>query len=151
MATVRWGVIWMAALALVTLGLAQEPVDFDRWYPLEQAMDIAGHHGRPVMAYFWSATCPYCRHMDTFVLSRPDVAGYLREHYVVALVDMDQPEGQRWAQRYRVVGTPTFVFMGRAPAGWAEAGRVVGSRTAGQFLHELQQMCARTRGGERCA
>ncbi len=132
-------------------GQALEPVDFERWYAFEDATGLAREHGRAVMAYFWSATCPYCWQMDTFVLPDPAVSDYLRDHYVVALVNMDEPEGQSLARRFRVVGTPTFVFLALQASGWEEVGRLVGARTARQFGQELRDMCARALGGERCA
>ena len=97
--------------------------DFGRWYPYPEALALAQAHGRMVMVYFHSEHCPYCQQMNTFVLSDPGVSRLLEARFVVASVSVDTPEGQELARRYRVPGTPTFVFLvPKAGAGSSAAG-----------------------------
>ncbi len=137
----RYGV---AVLLMVLLGWVKgaQP-DFARWFPYSEALALAQAHGRVVMVYFHSAHCPYCEQMNTFVLSDPRVASFLESRFVVASVATDTPGGQDLARRYRVPGTPTFVFLASKGGAWEEVGRLFGSRPRAQFLEELRQMCAK--------
>ncbi len=125
------------------LGLALAAPDFARWYPLPQAQVLAQAHGRMVLVYFHSPHCPYCHQMNTFVLSDPAVSRLLEERFVVASVGTETPEGQELARRFRVPGTPTFVFLALRKGAWEEVGRLFGSRPRAEFLQELRQMCAK--------
>ncbi|MER3451885.1 MAG: thioredoxin [Thermus sp.] len=136
----------IALLSLLALAVAQ--VDFGRWYPYPEALVLGERAGRMVMVYFHSPTCPYCDQMNTFVLSDPGVDGFLRERFVVASVNTYTPEGQALARRYRVPGTPTFVFLALRKGAWEEVGRIFGSRPRAEFLAELRQMCAKGGGCE---
>jgi len=117
--------------------------DFGRWYPYPEALALAQAHGRMVMVYFHSEHCPYCQQMNTFVLSDPGVSRLLEARFVVASVSVDTPEGQELARRYRVPGTPTFVFLVPNAVAWEEVGRLFGSRPRAEFLKELRQVCAK--------
>jgi len=134
-------VLW--SLALLALAAAWAAPDFGRWYPYVTALDLAQSHGRVVMVYFHSPHCPYCDQMNTFVLSDPQVSRFLEDRFVVASVDTETPEGQELSRRYRVPGTPTFVFLVFRKGAWEEVGRFFGSRPRAQFLLELRQICAK--------
>lgn len=133
-------ILWIL-LALANPALAAP--DFGRWYPWEQAQALAKAHGRMLLLYFHSPYCPYCEQMNTFVLSDPAVSRFLEERFVVASVGTETPEGQELARRFRVPGTPTFVFLAFRKGAWEEVGRLFGSRPRAQFLEELRQMCAK--------
>ena len=62
---------------------------------------------------------------------------------MVASVSVDTPEGQELARRYRVPGTPTFVFLVPKAGAWEEVGRLFGSRPRAEFLKELRQVCVK--------
>ncbi|BDG15744.1 SoxW family protein [Thermus brockianus] len=132
-------VLWLTLL----MGLALAAPDFGRWYPFREAQALAQEHARILMVYFHSPHCPYCDQMNTFVLSDPGVSRLLEERFVVASVGTETPEGQDLARRFRVPGTPTFVFLVPRKGAWEEVGRFFGSRPRAQFLMELRQMCAK--------
>ena len=134
-------VLWSLWVPALTVALAGP--DFGRWYSHEVALQLGQAHGRVVMVYFHSPHCPYCDQMNTFVLSDPQVSRLLAEQFVVASVGTETPEGQALARRYRVPGTPTFVFLVFRKGMWEEVGRFFGSRPRAQFLLELRQMCAK--------
>ncbi|WP_114312887.1 SoxW family protein [Thermus caldifontis] len=134
-------VLWSLVVLILTAALAAP--DFGRWYPYGAALDLAQAHGRIVMVYFHSPHCPYCDQMNTFVLSDPQVSQLLEDRFVVASVGTETPEGQELARRYRVPGTPTFVFLVHRQGTWEEVGRFFGSRPRAQFLQELRQICAK--------
>ncbi len=136
----RYGVALALLLGAV---LAQGGPDFGRWYPYSEAQALAQAHGRVLMLYFHSPHCPYCQQMNTFVLSDPGVSALLERAFVVASIGTETPEGQTLARRYRVPGTPTFVFLVPRGGTWEEVGRLFGSRPRAQFLEELRQICAK--------
>lgn len=129
------------ALAMFLAGVALAAPDFGRWYPWAEAQILAKAHARLLLLYFHSPYCPYCDQMNTFVLSDPAVSRLLEERFVVASVGTETPEGQELARRFRVPGTPTFVFLAFRKGAWEEVGRLFGSRPRAQFLEELRQMC----------
>ncbi|MEN2982450.1 MAG: thioredoxin fold domain-containing protein [Thermus sp.] len=133
---VLWTLLLAGPLALAAL-------DASRWYPFAQAQDLAREYGRVLMVYFHSPTCPYCDQMNTFVLSDPGVSRLLEERFLVASVSTATPEGQELSRRFRVPGTPTFVFLVHRKGAWEEVGRLFGSRPRAQFLSELRQVCAK--------
>ena len=53
------------------------------------------------------------------------------------------PYCQELARRYRVPGTPTFVFLVPKAGAWEEVGRLFGSRPRAEFLKELRQVCVK--------
>ena len=128
---------------LMLLGFALASPDFGHWYPFAEAQALAQAHGRLLLVYFHSPACPYCDQMNTFVLSDPQVDALLRGRYVVASVSTATPEGQDLARRFRVPGTPSFVFLAFRKGAWEEVGRLFGSRPRAQFLEELRQVCAK--------
>lgn len=129
----------------VFLGLAaaeSEPVvDFGRWYPYEQALELALAHDRPALLYFRSDHCPYCEQMETFVLSAPEVDRTMRACTVVASITLGRPGAAELGQRWRVFGTPTFVFVRPREGAWVEISRVFGSMPRAQFLEFLNAVC----------
>lgn len=134
-------VLWSLSVLILTAALAAP--DFGLWYSHEAALQLGQAYGRVVMVYFHSPHCPYCDQMNTFVLSDPQVSQLLEERFVVASVGTESPEGQSLARRYRVPGTPTFVFLVFRKGAWEEVGRSFGSRPRAQFLLELRQVCAK--------
>ncbi|WP_243027546.1 thioredoxin fold domain-containing protein [Thermus albus] len=134
---------YQVLLTLPLLAMALAALDFGRWYPYDAALSLGQAHGRMVMVYFHSPHCPYCDQMNTFVLSDPQVSRLLEERFVVASVGTETQEGQDLARRYRVPGTPSFVFLVFRKGTWEEVGRFFGSRSRAQFLLELRQICAK--------
>ena len=123
---------------------------FERWYPYDQAAQLAQQHRRPLMIYFWSHGCPYCDQMNTFVLSDPAVTGLLERHFVVASIDSQTSQGRALAAQMKAFGVPIFVFFvpGNTAGTWQEVGRVFGSRPRGLFVQELRQVCLKSGGGD---
>jgi thioredoxin-related protein len=143
------GYIVVLLIGLAFTATAQGSL-FDRWYPYDQATQLAKQHHRPLMVYFWGHGCPYCDQMNTFVLSDQSVAGLLERHFVVASVDSQSSQGRSLAAQMRAFGVPIYVFFvpGNTPGTWQEVGRVFGSRPKGLFLQELRQVCTKTGGGD---
>ncbi|MFO7652868.1 MAG: thioredoxin family protein [Candidatus Krumholzibacteriia bacterium] len=80
-----------------------------RWLDYEQAIEQARVTGKPLLINFTADWCKYCRMMKAETYTDPEVIAYLREHYVVALVDTEERPGI--AQQYFVRGLPTIWFL----------------------------------------
>lgn len=142
--------LWKAAPKLLSMLLlaSASATDFGRWYPYPEAIRLAKQEGRVLMVYFWQHGCAFCDQMNTFVLSDPQVSALLERCFVVASVDSRSPEGSTLAQRFRALGTPTFLFLADLGGSPEELGRLFGSRTRAQFLRDLQGILRK--GGVSC-
>ena len=95
-------------------------------------VSLADFRGRPVLLYFWLASCPYCTQELPSVIEqvrrdyeprglavlavnieedRAIVAAWVRVHKVTSRVLLD-PTGAA-NRAYRVIGTPTVFLIGR--------------------------------------
>lgn len=76
--------------------------------PLEQVLARSRATGKPVMLYFHTTWCGYCRKLERETLPNPEVgrhmAGYVNVEY-----GADAGVGRDLAQRYGVKGFPTLV------------------------------------------
>jgi len=137
----RAAVVVLGALFGAAVAVSHPAVDFGRWYPYDQALELALEHGRPALLYFRSDHCPYCEQMETFVLSAPEVDHTLRRCAVVASVTLGRPDTEEPARHWRVFGTPTFVFVLPEGEQWVEVSRAFGSMPRAEFLAFLNAVC----------
>ena len=112
----------------------------------EQGLKVAKERGLPVMFYFYSDYCPYCKQMEDFVFGDEKVSRIM-DRFVVISLDFLSEEGRYWARRFKIYGVPHFVFYD------AKNDRVLdivfGSRTRQDFAEILSKMCQKT-GLKRC-
>ena len=137
------GLVLAGMLALAVFGglPTHAEADFRRWYPYAEALELGLEHGRPVLLYFRSDHCPYCEQMETFVLSAPDVEGLMEHCTVVASITLGRSSTAALGQRWRVFGTPSFVFVRYQHGRWTEVERVFGSLPRDRFLEFLRRVC----------
>ncbi|SHK52953.1 Thioredoxin-like [Thermocrinis minervae] len=109
------------------------------WYSdVSKGIDIAKKENKLVLFYVYSKHCPYCKYMEEFVLSDPDVDQKLRE-YVVVAVDVSSDMGQELAKKYGVVGVPSFIFYD--PSKDVIISKRFGSMYKRDFLNMLTNVC----------
>jgi thioredoxin-related protein len=92
-----------------------------KWRNFDAGLREAKSTGRPMMVDVYADWCRYCKIMDREVFSRDDVQRYLARRFVPVRLDGEgaQPatyEGRTYtgatlAQRFRVNGFPTFIFL----------------------------------------
>jgi thiol:disulfide interchange protein len=118
------------------------------WYEgaggYEAAARVAREHGAPMLVYFHTDWCGYCKVMDKNLLPVPVVDQQLRSMVKVRLNPERSSEEQQLAQRYGVSGYPSlFVEHGGPPAkvpAFTNAGGVWNMATPEEFVAALRTL-----------
>jgi len=71
-------------------------------------MKRARAESRPVLVEVWAVWCPTCRALHRQVLANPEVAGFVRENFVFAMVDFDAPGTDVFMEEHGGRGTPSL-------------------------------------------
>lgn len=83
--------------------------------------------GAPLLVYFYTDWCPYCRRLDDTLLASARVDGFLGERAVKVRVNPESGAAERaLAQRYGIGGYPSLFLV--APAGTREPFSPYGGR-----------------------
>lgn len=81
--------------------------------------EIVESSKKPVIVMFYSSTCPYCKAMEPYFIN------YAREFENSAVFARLNIETNPWtAERYGVLGTPTFKFFCRGRPVWEQVGQI---------------------------
>jgi thioredoxin-related protein len=102
---------------------------------IDLAMNAAQSENKSVVIFFDQASCVYCDMLKSNVLSNSDVQKQLNENYVFLLVDIN--ENPKFADKYRVYGTPIIKFI--EPSGKVTH-EIQGYVEADEFLKELKEI-----------
>lgn len=82
------------------------------WYEgaegYRQGLEHARLEGRPMAVYFRTDWCPYCRQLETSLLSTAEVENYLRYLVKVRINPEKGSVERQLASQYRVRGYPAF-------------------------------------------
>lgn len=102
---------------------------------LTQALSDAGTQNKNVLLIFDQDGCYYCDLLKKDVLSNGDVQKQLENGFVVVGVDIaKQPQ---LASKYKVMGTPTCVFL---DSKGNEVQRIEGYVNASEFLNSIKEI-----------
>jgi thioredoxin-related protein len=92
-----------------------------RWRSFDAGLREARTARRPVVVDVFTDWCRYCKLMDREVYSRADVREYLSKRFIPVRLDAEGREaatyegraytGRTLAQRFRVNGYPTTIFL----------------------------------------
>ncbi|MBN1531182.1 MAG: thioredoxin fold domain-containing protein [Spirochaetes bacterium] len=95
-------------------------------YPFKEGMDLARKTGRPVVLYFFTTWCGYCRAMDKMVFYDGQVIEELRDRFVYIRIDTEgtgiiryknhQLRPSELALMMGVQGFPTTVYLDKNQA-----------------------------------
>lgn len=77
---------------------------------LDAALAASARSGQPVLADYSAIWCPACRALHQ-ALADPALRQRLASRYVLARVDADAPEAERFRERYAVTGFPTLLVL----------------------------------------
>ena len=108
------------ALAVPTAPGRAGPAEV-RWRSWDDGLREASRSSRPVLVDVYTDWCGWCRRMDRDVYARNDVREYLAKRFITVKLNAEsrangQYEGRvqtsrALAQRFRVTGYPTSVFL----------------------------------------
>ncbi len=102
----------------------------------EALLQEARKRNRPIFVDFYAVWCGPCKMMDKYTFSNPEVIAYVDQNYIAYKVDAEKGEGPALANKFRIRGYPTTVFL---DAQGTELGRQVGYVDAQQFLALLRK------------
>lgn len=108
----------LLALLLAAPAMAAHPA----WKSWNAGLAEAKASGRPILVDVYTDWCGWCKRMDRDVYARADVRDYLGKRFVTIKLDAESSdlanfEGRSMtlgaiAQRFRVNGYPTTIFLG---------------------------------------
>jgi thiol-disulfide isomerase/thioredoxin len=101
----------------------------------ENAKILAADSGLPILLYFHSASCPWCRRFEKDVLGDEGVAKMLGAGFVNVAIDVDSERSL--AREFKIVGTPTIIFLG---SDGSEIKRIRGYQDAQTFKETLASL-----------
>jgi thiol-disulfide isomerase/thioredoxin len=73
---------------------------------------------KPVIVMFYSPACPYCKAMEPYFVN------YAQEFKTVTFARIDIASNPWTAERYGVMGTPTFKFFCHGRPVWEQVGQI---------------------------
>lgn len=104
----------LAALGLPSSGAATERPRFDTWLDGHEGMlDAIRQHdesGKPILVYFYTDWCPYCRQFENELLSEDYVEEYLEGVIKVRINPEKGAEEAMLSRHYGIRGYPA-IFM----------------------------------------
>lgn len=105
------------------------------------ALTRAKASNKPIVVIFSADWCPPCRQMKKEVYPSSQVAA-LKDQFVWAYLDVDQPSNRSAAAKHQVQGIPHIQFL--KPNG-GDLGKVVGGTSASAFASQLKSVLASNR------
>lgn len=122
-------------LAILTCGMsasfANEHVN--NTTDLNKAIEQAHAENKSIMLLFDKKDCYYCNEMKEKTFSNPEVISKLNEKYISVIIDINKEP--KIASKYKVVGTPTVIFL---DSNQKQIGKVEGFVDANEFLNTLK-------------
>lgn len=107
-------------------------------HSLASAKKASATSKKPIMVFVTSMTCPYCTIMSETALADEDVCGLVTAKFIPLVVIGNSDE---MPKKSRVMGVPAVLFVDAAEN--EIAARVVGVRSAKDFLNDLKQRTQR--------
>ncbi len=110
----------MMALLLVGMIGCSGGKDLVRWISLEKGLSVQQESGRPILFYFYSKNCVYCKLMRLNTFSDPDVAEKINSAFVPVKLDIEEkreggiPSGSKLASAFGIRAVPALVAVNAA-------------------------------------
>lgn len=109
-------IIIMAAIFILLSACAENPktevLTEIKWIgSYDRGLEIAKNENKPLLLYFWASWCPWCKKMDSEVLSNSAVVKTISQNFVPLKIDIDAKENAELLRKYMFRGTPTFVVV----------------------------------------
>lgn len=98
----------LAALTLASAALASEKIPWHTDW--KSASAAARKANKPIMIDFYTDWCGWCKKLDKDTYSDQRVAELLKKNFVALKLNAEK-SGRQLAQKYRVTGYPTILFV----------------------------------------
>ena len=88
--------------------------DIKEMETLQKVLKKAKSEKKPVIVYFFKRTCPVCKKLEATTFQDPKVRAALKKDFVALKVDITDPSDtkrQKIRKRFKVFGSPSFVFF----------------------------------------
>lgn len=82
-------ITWLLISLLGTTSLPAQDVQPVQWMGFEALDDALRREARPVVLYFYTDWCAYCRKMDKRVFTKEEIASLLNERYYAVKMDAE--------------------------------------------------------------
>ncbi len=115
---------WMRGLLMVLILIAISGCSGSkglvRWVSLENALSLQKQVEQPILFYFYSQNCVYCKLMQLNTFSDPDVAKQINSLFIPVKLDIEEnrdgemPSGRKLASAFRIRGVPALVVVDAA-------------------------------------
>ena len=138
--------IWVPANAaeMGDDGLHKQPWFATTFKDIAEDMETAAEEGKRLAILFEQRGCIYCRRLHQDVLSDSKVSDYIRENFMVVqynlygdeeVTDLDGEvlSEKKAAQKWRILFTPTVLFLPEKHESSADAGRAAVATIPGTF------------------
>jgi thiol:disulfide interchange protein len=76
-----------------------------------QALEASKKQNKPIFMDSYTSWCHWCKHLDKTTFKDAKVISYLNENFINVKMNMEAGEGPKLAQKYRVSGYPTLLFI----------------------------------------
>lgn len=111
-----------------------EEINFEKG-SYSEVLSKAKSENKNIMIDFFTDWCKWCVELDNVVYKDKYVAGYANQNLVNWKIDAEKGEGTELAERYKIKGYPTIVFVD--PDG-EEIDRIVGYLKPQEFLQAIK-------------
>jgi len=98
-------------------------------YDYENARDQSRSEGKPLLIYFHTGWCSWCRKLERETYSNDEVASLLNDNFICLKINAE--EHPNLMTSYRIPGYPTVLFV--SPEG-EEMGRIMGYNPPDIFM-----------------
>ncbi len=126
-------------LILATIGLASAALAGEKipWHTdWKSASNAARKANKPIMIDFYTDWCGWCKKLDKDTYSDDRVADLLKKNFVALKLNAEK-NGRQLAQRYKVQGYPTILFVN---AEGQVIDRIGGYKPPRPFADDLQRI-----------
>lgn len=86
-------------------------IKFNEELPIDQALALSAKEGKILFVDCSTSWCIPCKRMEQNVLSLDSVVQFFNSKFVNVRMDMDRPEGKKYAKLYQVESYPTYLMI----------------------------------------
>jgi|LDZU01.1.fsa_nt_gi thioredoxin-related protein len=121
-------VLIITSVSGFTAGLSQSKQDIPdvelKWFNYNQGLTKSKVENNPILIYFYSDNCSYCRKLETETFANKEIAEIMNKYFALIKINSDSSNivlenGKKISERalsrevYQVRGYPTVWFLGK--------------------------------------